>query len=144
MLDVAFELHTQLGLHCIAGKVNHKLVPLSHRLKSGDQVEVLTSQSQKPRAEWINFLATAKAKSRLRTALRKEQQPIIEQGKEIFKQFISDNNLKDNNELVTKILGALHLANREELYHSRQHSSKKHYQARITINSFKNLPSKTI
>ena len=116
VLDVAFELHTQLGLHCIAGKVNHKLVPLSHRLKSGDQVEVLTSQSQKPRAEWINFLATAKAKSRLRTALRKEQQPIIEQGKEIFKQFISDNNLKDNNELVTKILGALHLANREELY----------------------------
>ena len=80
VLDVAFELHSQIGLHCIAGKVNHKLVPLSHKLHSGDQVEVLTSQSQTPKAEWINFLATAKGKTRLRAALRKEQQPIIEKG----------------------------------------------------------------
>ena len=116
VLDVAFELHSQLGLHCIAGKVNHKLVPLSHRLKSGDQVEVLTSQSQKPRAEWINFLATAKGKTRLRAALRKEQLPLIEQGKQIFEDFISTNKLQNSNEIVTKILGLLHLSNRKELY----------------------------
>lgn len=116
VLDVAFELHSQLGLHCIAGKVNHKLVPLSHRLKSGDQVEVLTSHSQKPRPEWINFLATAKGKNRLRAALRKEQHPIIEQGKEIFDEFLATNKLKKSNEVVTKLLGILHLANREELY----------------------------
>ena len=54
-------------------------MPLSHKLKSGDQVEVLTSQSQKPRPEWVNFLATAKGKNRLRVALRKDQQPIKEQ-----------------------------------------------------------------
>lgn len=116
VLDVAFELHSQLGLHCIAGKVNHKLVPLSHRLKSGDQVEVLTSHSQKPRPEWINFLATAKGKNRLRAALRKEQHPIIEQGKQQFNEFLASNKLKNSNEVVTKILGILHLANREELY----------------------------
>lgn len=116
VLDVAFELHSQLGLHCIAGKVNHKLVPLSHKLKSGDQVEVLTSQTQTPHREWINFLATAKAKNRLRAALRKEQQPFIEQGKEKFRAFIAKHKLNASNELVTKILGMLHLPNREELY----------------------------
>lgn len=118
VLDVAFELHSQLGLHCIAGKVNHKLVPLSHKLKSGDQVEVLTSQSQKPRPEWVNFLATAKGKTRLRAALRKEQQPSIEQGKIIFNEFLQKHNLVATNEVITKILGILHIANREELYTS--------------------------
>ena len=59
VLDVAFHLHTQIGCRCIAGKVNHKLVPLSQKLNSGDQVEVLTSQSQTPKPEWIDFLATA-------------------------------------------------------------------------------------
>lgn len=116
VLDVAFELHSQLGFHCIAGKVNHKLVPLSHKLKSGDQVEVLTSQSQSPRPEWINFLATAKAKTRLRAALRKEQYPIIEKGKAVFNEFIAKNNLQASNEIVTKTLGLLHLSNKEELY----------------------------
>ncbi len=116
VLDVAFELHSQLGLHCIAGKVNHKLVPLSHKLKSGDQVEILTSQSQKPRPEWVNFLATAKGKNRLRVALRKDQQPIKELGKEIFTDFLKKHNLVGTNEVITKILGFLHIANREDLY----------------------------
>ncbi len=116
VLDVAFELHTQLGLRCIAGKVNHKLVPLSHKLKSGDQVEVLTSQTQTPHPEWINFLATAKGKTRLRAALRKERQPLIDKGKEIFTEFLKKHNLVATNEVITKILGILHIANREDLY----------------------------
>ena len=116
VLDVAFELHSQLGMKCIAGKVNHKLVPLSHKLKSGDQVEVLTSQSQKPQPEWVNFLATAKAKNRLRAALRKQQHPIIERGKTIFEEFLKKHNIKDSNEILTKIVGHYHLSNREELY----------------------------
>ena len=86
VLDVAFGLHSELGIHCIAGKVNHKLVPLSHRLKSGDQVEVLTSKSQVPQPEWESFLVTAKAKTRLRAALRKTRQPLINRGKEILAQ----------------------------------------------------------
>ena len=116
VLDVAFELHSQMGLHCIAGKVNHKLVPLSHRLKSGDQVEVLTSQSQKPQPEWMNFLATAKAKTRLRAALRKEQQPIIEKGKEIYENFLKQHGVLSVNEVLTKVLGHLKIQNREDLF----------------------------
>jgi len=116
VLDVAFELHSQIGIHCIAGKVNHKLVPLSHKLNSGDQVEVLTSQSQTPKPEWINFLATAKGKTRLRAALRKELQPVIDEGKKIYDAFLADNSITENNEVVTKILGAMHVQNKEQLF----------------------------
>jgi len=116
VLDVAFTLHSQLGYHCIAGKVNHKLVPLSQPLKSGDQVEVLTSQSQTPKPEWVSFLATAKGKSRLRAALRKEQQPVIARGRELFERFLADNGLVDSNELITKVLGIFRVSNRQELY----------------------------
>lgn len=116
VLDVAFSLHTQIGIHCIAGKVNHKLVPLSHRLQSGDQVEVLTSQSQTPQAEWLNFLATAKGKTRLRAALRKEQQPVIDRGAEIWRKVLEERSIEPTNEILTKVLGNYHLTNREELY----------------------------
>lgn len=116
VLDVAFELHSQIGFHCIAGKVNHRLVPLSHRLQSGDQVEVLTSQSQTPQAEWINFLATAKAKTRLRAALRREQQPVMDRGRKIFEEFLSKQGVPMTNEVLTKVLGVYRLQNREELY----------------------------
>ncbi len=116
VLDVAFELHSQLGLHCIAGKVNHKLVPLSHRLQSGDQVEVLTSQSQKPQAEWMSFLATAKARTRLRVALRRDRQPVIDRGREMFDEFMDRNEIPVTNEVVTKLMGTYRLQNRDDLY----------------------------
>lgn len=116
VLDVAFELHSQMGFHCIAGKVNHKLVPLSHKLKSGDQVEVLTSQSQTPNPEWLGFLATAKARTRLRAALRRNRQPVIDRGHKIFETFLAEQQIQDSNEVVTKILGTYKMANREELY----------------------------
>ncbi|MBD5249719.1 MAG: bifunctional (p)ppGpp synthetase/guanosine-3',5'-bis(diphosphate) 3'-pyrophosphohydrolase [Bacteroides sp.] len=117
VLDVAFSLHSEIGIHCIAGKVNHKLVPLSHRLQSGDQVEILTSQSQSPKPEWKNFLASAKAKTRLRKELRRVQMPLIEKGKEIFEQFLKEKNITLNNNVLTKILGTFKVANREELFY---------------------------
>ena len=116
VLDFAFWLHSQIGCHCIAGKVNHKLVPLSQKLNSGDQVEVLTSQSQTPKPEWINFLASAKGKTRLRAALRKIQQPAINRGREIFDKFLEENNIPLTNDVLTKTLGIFHAANRDELY----------------------------
>lgn len=73
VLDMAFAIHSQLGLHCIAGKINHRLVPLSHRLDSGDQVEIITSDSQTPREEWLEYCHTAKAQTRIRAILRKEK-----------------------------------------------------------------------
>lgn len=116
VLDVAFELHSQLGSKCIAGKVNHKLVPLSHRLSSGDQVEILTSQSQLPKPEWMDFLVTAKAKTGLRQELRKIQKPIIARGREIYQKFLTDNSITETNESFTKLLGTYHVNTRDELY----------------------------
>lgn len=69
VLDLAFAIHSELGIHCIAGKIDHRLVPLSYNLNSGDRVEIITSKSQKPRSEWINFCRTAKARNKLRKAL---------------------------------------------------------------------------
>ena len=117
VLDVAFELHSQIGTHCIAGKVNHKLVPLSHRLNSGDQVEVLTSQSQTPKEEWMGFLATAKARPRLRAALRREQQPMVDKGHEILNKFLADAEVEATNEIITKMMAFYKVTSRDALYY---------------------------
>lgn len=117
VLDVAFELHSQIGTHCIAGKVNHKLVPLSHRLNSGDQVEVLTSQSQTPKEEWMGFLATAKARTRLRAALRREQQPMVDKGHEILNKFLADAEVEATNEIITKMMAFYKVTSRDALYY---------------------------
>ncbi len=117
VLDMAFELHTELGMHCIAGKVNHKLVPLSHRLSSGDQVEVLTSKSQTPQPEWDNYLVTARAKTRLRAAMRKVRQPLIAAGREMLDKWLADNNIEPTPAVMSKLLGSYHAANRDDLYY---------------------------
>ena len=115
-LDLAFTLHSDLGFHCIAAKVNHRLVPLSQKLQSGDQVEILTSKSQTPKEEWLNLVTTAKARSRLMTALRKDRRKIIANGETQFKEYLTNNHLDYTNELVTKIVSALGLQNREDLF----------------------------
>lgn len=116
VLDVAFSLHSEIGTHCIAGKVNHKLVPLSQKLQSGDQVEVLTSNSQQPQPEWINFLATAKGKTRLRAALRRDRRAVIERGEKEFADFLQQNGLEPDNEAITKVLSMEHLQHRDDLF----------------------------
>ncbi len=115
VLDAAFALHSEIGMHCIAGKVNHKLMPLSAKLNSGDQVEILTSQSQTPQAEWADFLVTARAKTRLRAALRKVRQPLTAKGSEILREWLSEHNIPDTNAVISKILGTYHVTNRDEL-----------------------------
>ena len=85
-LDFAFDIHTQLGMRCIGAKVNYKLVPLSHQLKSGDQVEVITSSKQNPSEDWLSFLITAKAKSRVKNYLKEDKRKIAEDGKVILKK----------------------------------------------------------
>ncbi|MBO5779870.1 MAG: bifunctional (p)ppGpp synthetase/guanosine-3',5'-bis(diphosphate) 3'-pyrophosphohydrolase [Muribaculaceae bacterium] len=116
VLDLAFALHSQIGCQCIAGKVNHRLVPLSERLKSGDQVEVLTSKSQTPKPEWAEFLVTARAKTHLRKALSRLQQPDINKGKKLFEEFLAANEITDSNQIITKLQGQFKVNNREELY----------------------------
>lgn len=115
VLDMAFHLHSEIGMHCIAGKVNHKLVPLQHELKSGDQVEILTSKTQEPLPEWENYLSTAKARTRLRKVLRAQRQPVIAKGNDILTSWLSANDIPDNNIVITKLQGLIHVDNREEL-----------------------------
>jgi GTP diphosphokinase / guanosine-3',5'-bis(diphosphate) 3'-diphosphatase len=80
-LDFAFAIHSAIGVKCIGAKVNHKLVPISHKLRSGDQVEIITSNKQKPSEDWINFVVTSKAKGRIRDALKEEKRKVAEEGK---------------------------------------------------------------
>jgi len=85
-LDFAFDIHSEVGMRCIGAKVNGKLFPLSHRLESGDQVEVLTSSKQKPKEDWLSFVITAKAKSKIKQALKDEKRQIAADGKEILER----------------------------------------------------------
>ncbi|MCH3982297.1 MAG: RelA/SpoT family protein [Prevotella sp.] len=102
-LDFAFQIHTFLGSHCIGAKVNHKLVPLSHKLQSGDQVEILTSKSQHVQPSWINFVYTAKAKGKIQAILRRDNREIQKQGEIMLGDWLKANDL----ELTTSILDKL-------------------------------------
>ncbi len=116
ILDLAFTLHTDLGTHCIAGKVNHKLKPLSYKLASGDQVEIISSNSQKPKPEWDKFVVTAKGKSRLRSALRHERRVTIEKGEKEFMDFLAEHNITLNNEVLSLVISRQNASNKEELF----------------------------
>ncbi len=115
VLDMAFNLHSELGMHCIAGKVNHKLVSLSHKLQSGDQVEILTSRSQTAKEEWEKFVITATGKSRLRQALRKQRRVVSEKGHEILQEFLQANNHEMTNDVLTRLITKTGVQNKEEL-----------------------------
>ena len=103
VLDFAFQIHTFLGSHCIGAKVNHKLVPLSHKLSSGDQVEVLTSKSQHVQPDWINFVSTAKAKAKIQAIVRRDNRETQKKGEETLKQWLQTNEI----ELSTSVLDQL-------------------------------------
>jgi len=85
-LDFAFAIHSAIGVQCIGAKVNHKLVPISHKLRSGDQVEIITSGKQKPSEDWVNIVVTAKAKSKVKDALKEEKRKIADEGKYIIQR----------------------------------------------------------
>jgi GTP pyrophosphokinase len=85
-LDFAFNVHTAVGSKCIGAKVNHKLVPISYKLRSGDQIEIITSAKQKPNSEWLNFVVTSKARSKIKDSLKEEKRQIAEDGKYILQR----------------------------------------------------------
>ncbi len=91
-LDFAFSIHTFLGSHCIGAKVNHKLVPLSHKLQSGDQVEILTSKAQHVEPAWINFVSTAKAKGKIAAILRRDNREVQKTGEEVLTAWLKKND----------------------------------------------------
>jgi GTP diphosphokinase / guanosine-3',5'-bis(diphosphate) 3'-diphosphatase len=103
-LDFAFDIHTQIGMQCLGVKVNGKLVPLSHKLLSGDQVEIITSQKQYPRKDWLRFVATSEAKSKIKSALKKEKKIIAEKGKELAERKLRHLRIKLNNNTEIELI----------------------------------------
>ncbi len=117
-LDFAFEIHTALGLHCIGAKVNHKLVPLSHPLKNGDQVEIITSGKQKPHEDWLNFVVTAKARAKIKDAFKEEKRKIAEEGKQLLEKKLKQLNTSLTNENTNVLLKQFKISNLTDLcYH---------------------------
>lgn len=115
-LDFAFSIHTFLGSHCIGAKVNHKLVPLSHKLQSGDQVEILTSKSQHVQPSWINFVSTAKAKAKIQAILRRNCRELQKQGEEMFSEFLKKNNIENMLSAADQLTELHEVRNREEFF----------------------------
>lgn len=114
-LDFAFSLHTDIGSHCIGAKVNHKLVPLSHKLQSGDQVEILTSKSQRVQPQWEAFATTAKARAKIASILRKERKTFQKEGEEILNEFLKKEEVRLEMPVVEKLRKLHNMKNEEEL-----------------------------
>ncbi|MCG8580487.1 MAG: RelA/SpoT family protein [Bacteroidales bacterium] len=115
-LDFAFDIHTDIGYKCIGAKVNFKLVPLSHQLKSGDQVEIITSEKQQPKYDWLNFVTTAKAKTRIKNAFKEERKTIVVKGEQILENELHKKKLTINSRILKKILDFHKISKRDELY----------------------------
>ena len=112
-LDFAFSIHTFLGSHCIGAKVNHKLVPLSHKLQSGDQVEILTSKSQHVQPSWINFASTAKAKAKIEAILRRDSRETQKRGEETLCAFLEKNDIQYTNTTADQLAAIHNIPKRE-------------------------------
>ena len=115
-LDFAFSLHTDLGSHCIGAKVNHKLVPLSHKLESGDQVEILTSKSQRVQPSWEVFATTAKAKAKIAAILKKEQKNFQKEGERILHGFLLEEELQADESNIEKLCKLHNMKTADDLY----------------------------
>ena len=116
-LDFAFDIHSDIGLKCIGAKVNHKLVPLSHRLHSGDQVEIITSSKQKPKDDWLGYVVTARAKSRIKSALKEEKRKIAEDGKEILERKFRHLKIPFTTNNINEILAYYRIPTSQELFY---------------------------
>ena len=116
VLDFAFSIHTFLGSHCIGAKVNHTLVPLSHRLSSGDQIEILTSKSQHVQPSWVNFASTAKAQAKIQAILRRTNRDIQKKGEERLEQWLEKNGFESTPAIIDRLCNFHDVKRREELF----------------------------
>ena len=116
-LDFAFDIHSEVGAHCLGTKVNGKLVPMSTPLKSGDQIEILTSIKQEPKDDWLAFVKTGKAKQRIKRSLKREKQIISGQGYTILERKLRVLKLKATSSNIQKLVNYFGLKNPEELFY---------------------------
>ncbi|MCH2235228.1 MAG: RelA/SpoT family protein [Crocinitomicaceae bacterium] len=116
-LDFAFDIHTDIGLSCIGAKVNGKLLPLSHQLKSGDQVEIITSKKQRPKEDWLKFVVTARARAKIKSSLNEEVKMVASDGKEIIQRRFKQMNLNFSSENISILEKFYHMPSTTELYY---------------------------
>jgi GTP diphosphokinase / guanosine-3',5'-bis(diphosphate) 3'-diphosphatase len=117
-LDFAFSIHSAVGSKCIGAKVNHKLVPISHKLRSGDQVEIITSNKQKPNEDWLNFVVTAKAKSKIKDALKEEKRKIAEDGKYVTQRRLEAIGAAFNQHNIDELVSYYKLPSQLDLFYN--------------------------
>lgn len=122
-LDFAFQIHTFIGSHCIGAKVNHKLVPLSHKLQSGDQVEILTSKAQRVEESWINFVSTAKAKGKILAILRREGREIQKEGEEKLEKWLQKHDFQMTTSVLDKLCDLHQMKKHADLFIAVGHKS---------------------
>ncbi|MEA1897985.1 MAG: RelA/SpoT family protein [Bacteroidota bacterium] len=116
VLDFAYDIHTEIGDKAIGAKVNHKLVPFSHVLKSSDQVEIISSEKSKPQQEWLKYVTTAKAKSSITKSLKAETTNRIELGKDILEKELKKHNVQPSGRVFKKLLPAYEVISKDQLY----------------------------
>ncbi len=133
-LDFAFSVHTAVGSKCIGAKVNHKLVPIGHKLRSGDQIEIITSAKQKPNAEWLNQVVTSKAKAKIKDTLKEEKRQIAELGKQILQKRLESINAPMSQSNIEELCSFYKMSSALDLY----------YEIAIKKNDLKELKDFTV
>jgi GTP diphosphokinase / guanosine-3',5'-bis(diphosphate) 3'-diphosphatase len=116
-LDFAFAVHSMVGSKCIGAKVNHKLVPLSHKLRSGDQIEIITSAKQKPNEDWLNIVVTAKARSKIKDALKEDKRKIADEGKYLLQRKLEQAGVSFNQHNIDELVLYYKLPSPLDLYY---------------------------
>ncbi len=116
VLDFAYEIHTKIGNHAIGAKINHRIASVSTKLNSGDQVEVITAESARPKAEWLNMVATSKARQAIQSFLKSENQNNIESGMELLQSRLADYNVTLSGRVLRKLMPAYECRNKDEFY----------------------------
>ncbi len=115
-LDFAYDIHSKIGNSAIGAKINHELKPVTTQIQSGDQIEIITSDNAKPKAEWLDTVTTGKAKQAIKSFLKRERQNNIERGMEMLEQKMQQLNIQLNGHVLRKIIPAYESSNKEELY----------------------------
>ncbi|OGX87104.1 RelA/SpoT family protein [Hymenobacter glacialis] len=116
-LDFAFDIHTHIGLHCLGAKVNQKLEPLSYQLSNGDQVEILTSHKQRPTSEWLNYVITTKARSKIKDFLRDDKRAKAEDGRFLLEKRLENIGVPFTQENFNRLLAYFNVASAQEFYY---------------------------
>lgn len=141
-LDFAFSVHSDLGMKCLGAKVNGKLVPISYTLQNGDQIDILSSQNQKPKLDWLDFVVTSKAKSKIKAILNSEKAHLVDEGKETLQRKMRHAKINFNDEEINKMQKFFNLKTSQDLFISFQNGSldtsdiKKFTESKGLINNF--------